>query len=506
MFSEKFASGIKESELDLLKKMFRDAPVFMCILKGFDHRIVYVNPKMRELYGNRSVCEGTPAREVWPELQGQGKEEHDVFERLTKIYETGVPYIINEEKIYLDRTNTGKLESGYFNFVYQPLKDEYGKVHSLFITGQEVTSRVRARKEKKRAERRFRIASEGAELGFWEVDAKNETFRYLSDQAKALLGLSPEDTISYKDFFASIHPDDIEHVKQKVADAVEESVLHEVECRVFWPDRSLHWLLIRGYTVTDRNGVPKTRLGISIDITDQKEVEKELKKAVKVRDDFIAIASHELQTPITSLKTRTELLEIQLRDEGKAAIGTEVGKIKAQIDQLSKLANSLLDITRIGEGELTLKKEVFSLEDLTQEILNGLNHMFHHSIIVQTDGDSNVYADRYRIGQALTNMINNAIKYSPKADEIIIDIWKEHENVFLSVTDFGIGITKSDQQRVFDQFFRGHDAITFPGIGIGLYICAEIIARHGSHISVKSRKGEGSTFTFSLSPATANQM
>jgi two-component system CheB/CheR fusion protein len=135
-----------------------------------------------------------------------------------------------------------------------------------------------------------------------------------------------------------------------------------------------------------------------------------------------------------------------------------------------------------------------------------MQHISHQSIKVNEGGKYEVYADRYRIGQVLTNLISNAIKYSPEADEIVIDTRQEGDKVFVSVTDFGIGISESDQKKVFDRFFRGSGRVknSFPGIGIGLYISAEIIERHNGSIKVESNDGRGSVFTFSLAAANLN--
>lgn len=501
--SKKAVLGFKESEIDLLQRMFKDAPVFMCLLRGPDHRIIYINNKFRELYGNRSFPIGTPAREAWPELKGQDSGGMDIFDRMDHIYKTGEPFVVNENEVFIDRTNSGKLDRGYFNFVYQPLKDDQGKVYSLFITGQEVTGRVKARKAKGRAEKRFQIALEGAKLGFWEVDVKRGIFTFLSDQAKMHLGRSPKETVTYEEFYEALHPDDINHVQDKAKEAVDESVLYEVEYRVIWPDDSLHWLLVRGYSIVDEEGAPERRIGIIIDITHHKETEQRLKEAVRARDDFLSVASHELQTPITSIKTRAQLLQMRLENNGEKGYSAEAAKITEQIEQLSRLSDNLLDISRIREGKLKLEKEIFAMGDLVDETIDNFKDLSHHSIVVNGSAEQKVYADKYRIGQVLTNLLSNAIKYSREADKIIIDVWQEGEDVFVSVTDFGIGISESDQEKIFNRFYRGSDDIknTYPGMGIGLYISAEIIERHNGAIKVESNKDQGAVFTFALSAA-----
>ncbi|HEX6983036.1 MAG TPA: ATP-binding protein [Balneolaceae bacterium] len=503
--SKKGASGLKQGELELLQKMFKDAPVFMCLLEGPDHRIVYKNSKFDEIYGNRSVSMGTPAREAWPETEVEDTEGKNIFDLLDKIYVTGEPYVFNEAKAYLDRTNTGKLEEAFFNFIYQPLENKQGEVYGIFVTGYEVTARVVSRKEKARHERRLQVALEGGQIGFWEFDLEKREFIFASTQFKKHLGRHPDDVVTREQIFESMHPDDVADIQKKGEQAMEDEVFYEAEFRARQVDESYRWVLLRGKRIYDSEGRSR-RIGISIDTTRQKETEQRLKNAVKVRDDFLSIASHELQTPITSLKTRTELLEMRLRKDGEEEYAAEAEKITEQIDQLARLSNNLLDISRISEGKLSLDKEVFVMGDLIDETAEAMQHLSNHSIKVNKDGEHKVYADKYRIGQVLTNFISNAIKYSPETDKIIINTWQKGDEVFVSVTDFGIGISESDQKKVFNRFFRGSGNVknSYPGIGIGLYISAEIIERHNGSIKVESSNGQGTVFTFSLTAANLN--
>ena len=234
--------------------------------------------------------------------------------------------------------------------------------------------------------------------------------------------------------------------------------------------------------------------GKKYNISDRKKLEQQ-------KDDFIGIASHELKTPVTSIKAYTELLQ-EMCNEGDYTSGaTLVKKLSGQVDRLIELVHALLDTTRIAGGGLTLDLEVFDLKKLVEESAENLQqttNLCH--IIVLPKKEILINADRERVGQVLTNLISNAIKYSPAGGNIIINYSQTAEGIEVSVKDEGIGISKEMQTKVFDRFFRVDDVSsnTYPGMGLGLYITIHIIQRHGGRMWMESKKGKGSVFYFVL--------
>lgn len=233
---------------------------------------------------------------------------------------------------------------------------------------------------------------------------------------------------------------------------------------------------------------------------------KQLKKALKLRDEFLSIASHELQTPITSAKTQIELFEQELIDANNEEYAGKIHKINESIDRLTGLIRKLLDISRMQKGKLALEKEEFSLDKLIEETVESLDPLSGHSIEVQKpEKEVSGYADRFRIGQVLTNLIENAMKYSPESARILIHYKQNADRILVSVKDFGDGISASDKQRIFKRFFKGGGSKqTYPGFGIGLYICKQIVQGHGGEIWVEENDGKGSVFTFDL-PVRADE-
>jgi len=256
------------------------------------------------------------------------------------------------------------------------------------------------------------------------------------------------------------------------------------------------------------HGAPKNQVAILFDdITERKkaeialrESEQQLKGLLKLRDEFIGVASHELKTPVTSMKAYAEIVQERLEEVGNEDDSELVRRLTAQIDRLTALINMLLDTTLIAEGQLLLSYETFDLRELIRSRVDEIKRTSNHCFGLDMEQPAIVSADKERIGQVVTNILSNAIKYSPKGSNISISAANHDNHVAISVTDEGYGISEIDQQQIFERFFRviSNSMDTFPGMGLGLYIAAQIVNRHGGAISVNSVEGEGATFTFTI--------
>ena len=225
-----------------------------------------------------------------------------------------------------------------------------------------------------------------------------------------------------------------------------------------------------------------------------------LRELGRQKDDFIAIASHELKTPVTSIKLYTQLLHRKFQKQNDIQSADAVAKMDTQVNKLTALINDLLDVTKIEEGKLRLNFETFDFNDLTAEIVEEMQLTTKHKIEKHLGSVNPIDGDRDRIGQVLVNFISNAIKYSPGANKVIVKTASDKKNIVISVQDFGMGLTPKDQLKVFERFNRaGQEGPGgLPGLGLGLYISKEIIKRHKGEIWLESKKGRGSTFYFSL--------
>lgn len=246
------------------------------------------------------------------------------------------------------------------------------------------------------------------------------------------------------------------------------------------------------------------RIALAIDNT---RLFREAQEAIRIRDDFISVASHELKTPLTSIKIFTQILEQHAEKTKDRTALPHLQKVNKQLKKLTELIYDLLDISRIQKGKIQLTKSIFNFDDTVRDVIEVMQTWSKHKIRIQGYTNAMVYGDQDRIGQVISNLVSNAIKYSPKSFEIIIHLSKTKKNVEVGVQDFGIGIPAQHISRIFSRFYRVFDTTdkTYPGLGIGLYISAQIIARHHGKIWVKSSDGKGSTFYFSLPIESPNR-
>ncbi len=227
----------------------------------------------------------------------------------------------------------------------------------------------------------------------------------------------------------------------------------------------------------------------------------ESQKAIVLRNDFISIASHELKTPLTSLKMYTQVLQKQHGQQGEESLTRTLAKMDAQIGKLTVLIGDLLNVSKIQLGKLEFREEVFDLNEVVKETVEHIQATTK-KYTIRTEGRimKNIWGDKDRIGQVITNLLTNAMKYSPEADMVLINLTAEQDVAIVTVQDFGIGIAKDHQRNIFQRFYRVNDPEekTFPGLGIGLHISHEIITRHGGTMTVVSEKGKGAQFSFTL--------
>jgi len=237
------------------------------------------------------------------------------------------------------------------------------------------------------------------------------------------------------------------------------------------------------------------------EIRERKNAEEALRESEARKDEFISMASHELKTPLTSLKGFTNLLQRRLSKQGDMQALHFLTRMEEQLDKLTKLVSELLDVTKMQTGKLEFREERFFLNELVRQTLENLQGTTEtHHLQLEEVIDVQVPGDKDRLGQVLINLLTNAIKYSPEADTVIVRVSADEHNAIVSVQDFGIGIEETHQEKIFERFYQVNDDTekTFPGLGIGLYISSQIVRGHHGLLWVESAKGAGATFYVSL--------
>ncbi|MDF3078332.1 MAG: hypothetical protein K0S09_2221 [Sphingobacteriaceae bacterium] len=265
--------------------------------------------------------------------------------------------------------------------------------------------------------------------------------------------------------------------------------------------------------IAEKTAAKAERLASTIDsmrqqlrraLSQQEDDKEAIQQLMYKKDEFLNVASHELKTPLTSLKAYMQLLE-------KTVAGTKanvfVSKSMNQIKRLERLVQDLLDVSRISSGKLIYSLDRFDMADAIREVVSGIQLSVTHKLIIESNPSVVLNGDRHRIEQVITNFLINAIKYSPDADKVIISSELIDNNLVVAIRDFGIGIAAEHLGSLFDRFYRvDNTAMKFEGLGLGLYIASEILGRHKGSFWIESTLGEGSTFYFRLPVADASAL
>ncbi len=245
----------------------------------------------------------------------------------------------------------------------------------------------------------------------------------------------------------------------------------------------------------EAEGAYKDRILLAMeDLTDHYEAD--LRK-----DDFLSIASHELKTPLTTVKGYLQMVGMLLPQAASSNKLEEVlKKSDAYIDKLSHLISELLDVSKLKAGKMELHREDFDFDKMVHDCIENIQAGSQtHTIQVTGKSGLMVNGDIQRLEQVINNLLTNAIKYSPVSKEVKVYISVISEFIKVSVTDSGMGIKREDQKKIFERFYRVQSIQRdFPGMGIGLYVCDQIIKSHHGTLWVESEEGKGATFSFTL--------
>lgn len=479
---------LKENETRF-RSLFEQSPVGMCFLKGEDLIIELVNDNMLQIWGRqREELIGRSHELARPELKGQPMNDW-----LREVYQTGIPKINNELKVRL--YYKGGLREAYVHSLYHPLKDTKGKVTGILVILTDITPFVKARKQVEGAQARLNLAVQSAELGTWNIRLQDREFSP-STRLKAILGFLEDEEMSFDEAIAQIHDDYREHVKQ----AIENTIQHDEKFELEFPivvrqDGTLRWIRATGRTYKTEADLEANFSGTVLDITSRKL--EEIRK-----NDFIAIASHELKTPLTSLKGYLQIMETKIEKSINHDIFKPfVKKSLLQIDKMHSLIKGFLDVARLESGRLIIDPQKINLGKLIHEAIEEAELLSKNHIISIIDCEEvEVFADGDKIAQVLGNLLSNAIKYSPLGKNITINCKVDKDEAIVKVTDEGMGVKPHEVDRLFDRFYRVETKHTkaISGFGIGLYLCAEIIRLHHGRIWAESESGKGTSFYFSL--------
>ncbi|WP_118972927.1 PAS domain-containing sensor histidine kinase [Taibaiella koreensis] len=493
---------LQESDTNF-KRLIAQAPVAAMVLLGEDLAIELANQPMLDILNRDETAIGRPILESMPELKGE-----PAVELIFETFRTGKAFDGNEVPVRMKRN--GLLETRYFNFSYRPLRDS-GRIIGVMDLAIEVTGQVRARKhleaiisEKTTLEQNLRANEQRLQRildtmaeGVIITDAQGG-LTYVNPMAQKIMGVDETELLQRKyddnrwqNERTDGTPLAMEDHPVYIALRTRLS-LYDQEIAIVRQGWEKLYISVNAAPLEDNHQQVTGCIVTFTDVTNRI-------KLLQQKDDFISIASHELKTPVTTLKVSLQLLARMTSGDPDNATTKLIGQANRSAEKLSALVSGLLNSNRLSQGRFPLNKTHFNITDLINECCQHVRITTGRVIDLKETAPAEVYADEQLIEQVIVNLINNAVKYAPEAGQISVSVCPENDSVRVSVTDFGPGIPAEKLPYIFERYYRaGQNNGLIPGLGLGLYICEEIIHKHGGHIGVESEWGKGATFWFSL--------
>src|SRR6266849_3274369 len=449
-------------------------------------------PDNRLDYCNQRYCEYTHA--AFEQLQGHGwrqflhpEEAEGVMPLRYQTLQSGEPF---ESECRLRNGQTGTYR--WFLARGAPVRDETGQIVKWFGTNTDIEDQKRIEEALRRSQERIRALIDSNIIGIASNEGEEEVLVEANDAWLHMTGYTREDVRSRTLTRVKITPAEQAPLFERALQEVAAHGQHTpFETELVCKDGSRLPILVGGVTFQDR---PRQIVAFVLDNSARKELERR-------KDAFIGMASHELRTPLTALKLQTSLLHRQLAKQGIQASVPALSRMETQIDTITRLVEELLDVSKIQAGRLEYLQETVDLDALLREIADTMQQTHpSHSILVHGAVQTSLIGDRDRLAQVCTNLLSNAIKYSPDAQTVEMALSASPETVTIRVRDHGLGIPREQRDKIFERFYRaaGPKQRAIPGLGMGLYIVAEIVKRHGGTITVDSAVGKGSSFTVTL--------
>jgi PAS domain S-box-containing protein len=392
---------------------------------------------------------------------------------------------------------------------------EDGKLLRAWGTQQDITAQHKTDQDLRKSEERLALALKVSNMGMWEWDIASGALHW-SDELKRLFGLKPKDGITFEKYQSLLHPDDRPKMRKIIKQAMKTGKEYQIEHRAVWPDGSEHWVLGRGKAILT-NGKPTLMIGTSMSLDDSKrrdeleEINQKLKEHHEqlvelnhTKDEFIALASHQLRTPATAVKQYTHMLLEgyygELTPRQRTAVATALLSNERQLT----IINDLLRVAQVDAGKVTLKRARHDVVELLEKILHEQAGKFKAKEqpvnIVRPKKRVWAFIDQARMRMVLENLIDNAHKYTQASKAITIAVTQNSTATTINIRDQGIGIPKADMPRLFQKFSRLEHPQTsnISGTGLGLYWAYKIVALHGGTITVKSALKKGSVFIVTI--------
>lgn len=482
-------------ENERLKSLFQQAPGYIAVLCEPSHLFELVNDAYLQLVGNREVM-GKSIREAMPELEGQG-----FYELLDKVFQTGETFVGHAIPIKLQLEPGQDLVERFLDFVYQPIRDVRGEITGIFVEGSDVTDAVRATQAIRASEARLRQLANTIPHLAWMADPDGHIHWY-NDRWYAYTGATPDQMLGWG--WESVQDPAL---LPMVVERWRASLASGEPWEMTFPLRSasgeFRTFFSRAAPLRDEAGKIVQWFGTNTDVTEIKAAEKELKAASERKDEFLAMLAHELRNPLAPINTAAELLSLTHLDEARVKQTASI--ISRQVGHMTKLVDDLLDVSRVTRGLVTMRADVLDINELVTEAVEQVQPQMHvkqHRLSVQrADEALYVRGDRTRLIQVMSNLLNNAARYTPAKGTIDVKVTSAADWITISVSDDGIGLAPALAPYIFELFTQGERSSDRGqgGLGLGLALVKSLVELHAGAVSVRSEgAGKGSEFVVRL--------
>lgn len=410
-----------------------------------------------------------------------------------------------------------KEEKSYIELnLYPVYKDDSRAIKHIFLCGQDVTAREKEIEFYKRRGEQLLYAAESADIGLWFWDLNEEKI-YSTPKCNEFFEISPIDTMTYNDFLEVVHPDDRQNLIDAFLDSQKNGAEYDVEYRVIYSDGEIHWLSTRGKTYLDTEGNPANMMGVVRRITDRKNADEELSRvyalerkardeaeeANRTKDYFLALVSHELRSPLNAILGWTKIL--LTKDVNEETRRNALQTVERSALSQAKLIGDLVDSSRIASGKLRLEMRPMNLFDAVNTVYNSQKPTAEAKKINLTfdydNENATVFGDLVRLQQVFTNLLTNALKFTPEGGNIQLKLQTIDGKIVIYVQDDGQGIGVETLPHIFRQFSQGDQTIARDqaGLGLGLSIVKTLVEKHEGTVTAQSEgKGKGATFAVTL--------
>jgi PAS domain S-box-containing protein len=466
-------------------------PVAAVLLSEAGHSVNYANSAFLKLFNKKILLSDTGFEtDIFPDLQ------HPLVQQVVgAALQSGVAVDVKGVEINI-LTDNG-IEQKQLDFYAAPITDSKGKPASgVLLTILDVTHEKAAGESADENERSYRSLMESMAVAVYTCDTEGKV-NFYNEAAVVLWGRAPELGVelwcgSHKMY--TLEGDWMPHDQCPAAVSLKEMRAVKAEAMVQRPNGNMRHVLVFPRPEYNFKGEVIGLINAVIDITERKALERQ-------KDDFMGMVAHELKTPVTSIKGYAQILMKQMQKLEAGKFTDIYGRIENQLNNLTSLIDRMLNAAKIESGKLEFKSDKVDLKALVTEIVNDVQLATKsHQLYLQVDGDSLISGDRELLQQVIINLLSNAIKYSPKSDKIDISVFQQDDEVFFTVQDFGLGVPPDHIENIFEKFYRVKttNVNRFPGIGLGLYLSAEIVRQQGGKIWAESVINEGSKFSFSF--------